>query len=322
MSYTSIEKFFDDVLHLDVSRGQLAKVVQKGSTALGPCYAQLQAALPEQRMLNVDETGHPECGKKLWTWGFHAPGAEGFTWFHIDPSRSSEVLKEFLGETFRGVLGCDYFSAYRKFLDETGAVMQFCWAHLVRDVKFLTTLVGSGDVPLRWEAAGGDQGSLPGLAPPRRGAQRAMETRRRAGPEGGSHGDAAGTVAERGPEHCRTLPRVRRVLLHVSEGAGRGAHQQRDGAWVPALGDRPEGDAGNARRARPPLVRADLDGAGHLRSKAAPPSSSSVNRLWPTSPTTHSPLCCPKDRERSQGKGLLTRLADMGETILPLNLPA
>ena len=141
MSYTSIEKFFDDVLHLDVSRGQLAKVVQKGSTALGPCYAQLQAALPEQRMLNVDETGHPECGKKLWTWGFHAPGAEGFTWFRIDPSRSSEVLKEFLGETFRGVLGCDYFSAYRKFLDETSAVMQFCWAHLVRDVKFLTTLV-------------------------------------------------------------------------------------------------------------------------------------------------------------------------------------
>ena len=50
------------------------------------------------------------------------------------------MLKEFLGETFAGVVGCDYFSAYRKFLDETSAVMQFCWAHLIRDVKFLTTL--------------------------------------------------------------------------------------------------------------------------------------------------------------------------------------
>jgi hypothetical protein len=140
MSCTSIEKFFGDVLRLDISRGQLAKVVQKGSAALGACYAQLQAVLPKQQTLNVDETGHPECGKKLWTWGFHAPGSEGFTWFHIDPSRSSEVLREFLGETFRGVPGCDYFSAYRKFLDETDAVMQFCWAHLVRDVKFLTTL--------------------------------------------------------------------------------------------------------------------------------------------------------------------------------------
>jgi transposase len=140
MSYTSIERFFGDVLHLDISRGQLAKVVQKGSAALGACYTELQAVLPKQPTLNVDETGHPECGKKLWTWGFHAPGTEGFTWFHIDPSRSSEVLREFLGETFCGVLGCDYFSAYRKFLDETDAVMQFCWAHLVRDVKFLTTL--------------------------------------------------------------------------------------------------------------------------------------------------------------------------------------
>jgi transposase len=140
MSYTSIEKFFGDVLDLDVSRGQLAKVVQKVSTALGPSHEQLAAALPQQAILNVDETGHPECGKELWTWGFHAPGPQGFTWFHIDPSRGSEVLKEFLGETLAGVLGCDYFSAYRKFLDETDAVMQFCWAHLIRDVKFLTTL--------------------------------------------------------------------------------------------------------------------------------------------------------------------------------------
>jgi len=140
MSYTLIEKFFGDVLRLDVSRGQLAKVVQKVSAALGPSHAQLAAALPQQAVLNVDETGHPECGKELWTWGFHAPGVAGFTWFHIDPSRGSEVLKEFLGETFAGVLGCDYFSAYRKFLDETDAVMQFCWAHLIRDVKFLTTL--------------------------------------------------------------------------------------------------------------------------------------------------------------------------------------
>ncbi len=90
--------------------------------------------------LNIDETGHPENGKKLWTWGFHVPGPEGFTWFHIDPSRSSDVLYEFLGETFSGVIGCDYYSVYRKFLAETDAVIQFCWAHLIRDVKFLTTL--------------------------------------------------------------------------------------------------------------------------------------------------------------------------------------
>jgi transposase len=91
-------------------------------------------------MVNIDETGHPENGQQLWTWGFHAPGPDGFTLFHIDAARSSDVLKEFLGETFAGVIGCDYHSAYRKFLEDIGATLQFCWAHLIRDVKFLTTL--------------------------------------------------------------------------------------------------------------------------------------------------------------------------------------
>lgn len=140
MPYRVIETFLADVLHLPLSTGQLAKIVCKASEALACGYAQLQAVLPGQAMLNVDETGHPENGKQLWTWGFHAPEPEGFTLFHIDPSRSSEVLKEFLGETFSGVVGCDYHSAYRKFLHDIGATMQFCWSHLIRDVKYLVTL--------------------------------------------------------------------------------------------------------------------------------------------------------------------------------------
>jgi transposase len=140
MSYRVIQTFLADVLQLDLSTGQLVKIVGKASAALLPCYQQLQSVLPTCTMVNIDETGHPENGKKLWTWGFHAPGPEGFTLFHIDPARSSDVLKEFLGETFAGVVGCDYHSAYRKFLHDIEANMQFCWAHLIRDVKFLTTL--------------------------------------------------------------------------------------------------------------------------------------------------------------------------------------
>jgi hypothetical protein len=47
-------------------------------------------------------------------------------------------LLETLGEEFDGVIGCDYFSAYRKFmrLDEN-VKLQFCIAHLIRDIKFL-----------------------------------------------------------------------------------------------------------------------------------------------------------------------------------------
>jgi transposase len=140
MSYRVIATFLQDVLGLRLSTGQLAKVVNKAGAALAPGYEQLQAALPGREMLNIDETGHPENGKQLWSWGLHAPGPDGFTLFHIDPARSSDVLKQLLGESFAGVVGCDYHSAYRKFLGDAGATMQFCWAHLIRDVKFLTKL--------------------------------------------------------------------------------------------------------------------------------------------------------------------------------------
>ena len=56
------------------------------------------------------------------------------------PRGARRCSTEFLGETFSGIIGCDYYSVYRKFLAETDAVMQFCWAHLIRDVKFLITL--------------------------------------------------------------------------------------------------------------------------------------------------------------------------------------
>jgi hypothetical protein len=83
----------------------------------------------------VDETGHKENGRGLWTWCFRAPL---FTLFKIDPSRGSDVLLDVLGTEFDGVLGCDYFSAYRKYLRlNENVLVQFCLAHLIRDVRFL-----------------------------------------------------------------------------------------------------------------------------------------------------------------------------------------
>ena len=55
------------------------------------------------------------------------------------------MLIEVLGAEFDGVLGCDYFSAYRRYHREFGVVLQFCLAHLIRDVKYLATLPDARD---------------------------------------------------------------------------------------------------------------------------------------------------------------------------------
>jgi transposase len=136
-SYSTIRKFLRDVVRLTISRGQLAKIINKVSVALDQPYQELLEKLRGQDRLNVDETGHRDKGERWWTWCFRA---DLYTLFKIDPTRSGDVLLEVLGQEFDGVLGCDYFSAYRRYMRETGTLLQFCLAHLIRDVKFLTTL--------------------------------------------------------------------------------------------------------------------------------------------------------------------------------------
>jgi transposase len=141
-SYSTIRKFLRDVVEVSISRGQLAKVISKVSQALDAPYQALLENLPEQTRLNVDETGHPEHGDRWWTWCFRA---SLYTVFKIDPTRSGDVLVKVLGEEFEGVLGCDYFSAYRRYMREFNVLVQFCLAHLIRDVKYLTTLPDARD---------------------------------------------------------------------------------------------------------------------------------------------------------------------------------
>jgi transposase len=134
-SFSTIRTFLQDVVGVSISRGQLRKVCGKVARSLDQPYQDLLAALPEQERLNVDETGHKENKVAMWTWCFRAPL---FTLFKIDPSRGSDVLLDVLGTEFRGVLGCDYFSAYRKYLRlNENVLVQFCLAHLIRDVRFL-----------------------------------------------------------------------------------------------------------------------------------------------------------------------------------------
>jgi len=133
-SYSGIQDFFRDVLGLEVSRGYLAKLNQKAAQAFAQPYAQLLAFLPQQVHLNVDETGHKENGHRYWTWCFRA---KDFIVFKIHASRGSDVLLDILGQNFQGSLGADFWGAYRKYARQCGVLIQFCLAHLIREVKYL-----------------------------------------------------------------------------------------------------------------------------------------------------------------------------------------
>jgi transposase len=134
MSYKTLQDFFADALSLKVSTGFLAKQVRKASNSLEKIYETLLERLPDEKHLHVDETGSKENGQKRWIWCFRAGKC---TVFRVDPSRGSIVLDNLLGKNYAGMISCDFWGAYRKFDRLTSVALQFCWAHLIREVKFL-----------------------------------------------------------------------------------------------------------------------------------------------------------------------------------------
>src|SRR5215469_10800698 len=135
MSYTTMQCFYADALRLRVSTGFLTKQIRKTSEALKTAYDKLVAQLPKEEHQHIDETGSKENGKRRWTWCFRA---KDFTVFHIDPSRSSDVLKKILGKDFAGKISSDFYGAYRKFARMSKAEPLYCWAHLIREVRHIS----------------------------------------------------------------------------------------------------------------------------------------------------------------------------------------
>ena len=134
MSYTTIQQFFRELIQLDVSRGLLCKATQKVSLSLQPAYQQLAEHLPQEPQIGVDETGHHDEGKLHWAWCFDT---SAYSLFRIAKSRGSEVLEKMLGSDFGGLVCADYGGAYRKYARLFDVRVQYCLAHLIREIRFL-----------------------------------------------------------------------------------------------------------------------------------------------------------------------------------------
>ena len=141
-SYRAIQTLLADALELPVSLGTLENATARMSEALAGNHDELLGAIRGQAVVNVDETGHAEAGKRAMTWAATTPE---LTVFRVADTRSTAELHELLGGDFEGVVGSDHFSAYLRYAkDNPKAEHQFCWAHLIREVRFVEKLTSSG----------------------------------------------------------------------------------------------------------------------------------------------------------------------------------
>ena len=72
--------------------------------------------MPQQPVLNGDETSSRTKKDKRWLWAFVA---QSFVFYTIEISRGTEVLGHLLGEKFAGILGNDRLASYVKYLSKT-----------------------------------------------------------------------------------------------------------------------------------------------------------------------------------------------------------
>jgi transposase len=136
MSYTTIQATLKDLLGIRVSTGFLVNQIRLVSETMKKPYEELAGQLPEAGHVHVDETGWKERGKLEWVWVFRGALV---TVFKIAKKRGSEVLETVLGKGYAGILSCDFWGAYKKYATKIAhlCVIQFCWAHLIREIAFL-----------------------------------------------------------------------------------------------------------------------------------------------------------------------------------------
>lgn len=122
----------EQVLGIPLSLGTTQNAWEEASAAVAEAYQELEAALPQQPILNCDETSSRTKKNKRWLWVLLA---QSFVFYTIEISRGTEVLARLLGQAFAGILGNDRFSSYMKYVKQNAKVlMQFCWAHFKRDL--------------------------------------------------------------------------------------------------------------------------------------------------------------------------------------------
>jgi uncharacterized coiled-coil protein SlyX len=122
----------EQVLGIPLSLGTTQNAWEEASAAVAEPYQELQEALPQQPVLNGDETSSRTKADKRWLWVFVA---QSFVFYTIEISRGTEVLVRLLGKQFAGILGNDRLNSYLKYVKLNAQVlMQFCWAHFKRNL--------------------------------------------------------------------------------------------------------------------------------------------------------------------------------------------
>ena len=139
LSKRTTQQVMDEVFGVPLSVGTVSQLEQATTAAVATPVEQARTYVHEQAVAHLDETGWRQGAKRAWLW---VAVTSWVTVFVVRLSRSAQVARELLGETFSGILVTDRYSAYNWYPVRW---RQLCWAHLLRDFEAMRGRGGASE---------------------------------------------------------------------------------------------------------------------------------------------------------------------------------
>ena len=130
LPYEKITNNLNRKYNLNLVAATALDIVRRVADKLQAEYEAIKQEVKNSKQANADETGIKIKGVKHWAWTFITLVS---VLFMIRPKRDQEVVKEALGRDYQGILTCDGFKSYPSCVKK----IQRCWAHLLREAKWL-----------------------------------------------------------------------------------------------------------------------------------------------------------------------------------------
>jgi len=130
LSYERLAQVLEEVFGLTISQGAIDNILQRTAQRLEPEAEGIHQTVQNSRVVGSDETGVRVDGQNYWQWVFQTPQV---SYYVIDKSRSTQVIRDVMEEAMPEVWVSDLFSAQQK---APSPKRQICHAHQLRDLQY------------------------------------------------------------------------------------------------------------------------------------------------------------------------------------------
>ena len=133
MPHNLVVDVMNNIHDVPMTEATSLEITRRASDKLEPQYQELEEQIKQEKVVNADETSHSVSGVNHWIWVFCN---KLLSLFKFNKARGGDIVEKTLGKDFQGIVGSDGWRTYKVYTKNNNVLLQRCWSHLYREVKF------------------------------------------------------------------------------------------------------------------------------------------------------------------------------------------